>query len=70
MDLSGEDAETYEKYGNRKVTKRDWTNYKESMGKGSTWKKETYVPAEIAEHMRRMEGEGTGDIGTKNMPLL
>ena len=65
MDLTGEDAETYENYGNRKVTKRDWTNYKESMGKSSTWKKETYVPAEIAEHMRRMEGEGTGEIGTK-----
>ena len=47
------------------MTKRDWTNYKGSMGKSSTWKKETYVPAEIAEHIRRMEGEGTGEIGTK-----
>ena len=65
MDLSGVDAESYENYGNKKVTKRDWNNYKESMGKSSKWTKKTYVPAEIAEHMRRMEGEGTGEIGTK-----
>ena len=53
MDLSGEDAESYENYGNKKVTKRDWNNYKESMGKGSKWTKKAYVPAEIAEHMHR-----------------
>ena len=64
MDLSEQDDETYQNYGNKQVTARDFANYKNSMKKSSGIIKQTVSPAETAERMRRMEGKGTGEIGS------
>ncbi|HCB65493.1 MAG TPA: hypothetical protein DEP43_05970, partial [Ruminococcaceae bacterium] len=56
--------QSYQNYGNKRATARDWVNYKESMSKGSSLTKKTYVPAEVGEQMRRMEGDETGEIGS------
>ena len=46
------------------MTARDFANYKNSMKKSSGIIKQTVSPAETAERMRRMEGKGTGEIGS------
>ena len=64
MDLTKKNDQSYQNYGNKRATARDWVNYKESMSKGSSLTKKTYVPAEVGEQMRRMEGDETGEIGS------
>ena len=71
MDISEQEDETYQNYGNKQATARDWANYKNSMKGSSSIIKQTISPAETAERLRRMEGEGTGEIGSYkfNEPL-
>ena len=71
MDLSDQDDIVYQNYGNKQVTARDFANYKNSMKGSSSIIKQTVSPAETAERLRRMEGEGTGEIGSYkfNEPL-
>ena len=67
MDLSEREDETYQGYGNKIASAEDWANFKESMeAKEPGVIKDTFVPGEIGERMRRMEGEGTGEIGSYN----
>ena len=62
MDLMKKNDQSYQNYGNKRATKRDWVNYKESMDKGGGLTKRTYVPGEVGERLRRMEGDQAGEI--------
>ena len=71
MDLAKRNDQSYQNYGNKRATARDWVNYKNSLKKGSSLTKETFVPAEIGEQLRRMGGDQAGEIGSYkyNAPL-
>ena len=64
MDLAERDDQTYQNYGNKRVNMNDMGNYFRSQKKGGHVINKTYVPGETAERMRRMSGEGTGEIGS------
>ena len=64
MDLAKKNDQSYQNYGNKRATARDWVNYRGSMSKGSSLTKKTFVPAEIGEQMRRMAGDESGEIGS------
>ena len=65
MDLSEKEDETYQGYGNKMAAAKDWANFKKSMkAEEPGIIKDTFTPGEIGEQMRRMEGEGTGEIGS------
>ena len=64
MDLAKKTDQSYQNYGNKRATKQDWANYKNSTKKSSGVIKETYVPAEVGEQLRRMEGDQSGELGS------
>lgn len=64
MDLMEKEDQTYQNYGNKRATKKDFVNYKNSMKKGGSLTRETYVPGVIGERLRRMEGDEAGEIGS------
>ena len=71
MDFSEQESNTYQNYGNMVATEQDWINYKNSMKESSGIIKQTISPAETGERLRRMNKEGTGEIGSFkfNAPL-
>ncbi len=64
MDLAKQDDQTYQNYGNKRVTKKDMVNYFESQKKSGHITNKTFIPGETAERMRRMQGDGTGQISS------
>ncbi len=66
MDLAEKDDQTYQNYGNKRVTMKDMGNYFASQKKGGHIINKTFIPGETAERMRRLQGDGTGQIGSFN----
>ena len=66
MDMAKRDDLTYQNYGNKRVTKKDMSNYFNSRKKGGHIINKTFIPGETAERMRSMRGDGTGQIGSFN----
>ena len=66
MDLAEKDDQTYQNYGNKRVTMKDMGNYFASQKKSGHIINKTFIPGETAERMRRMQGDGTGQIGSFN----
>ncbi|MBQ6343480.1 MAG: hypothetical protein IJI41_10175 [Anaerolineaceae bacterium] len=64
MDLSEQEDRTYQNYGNKRATGKDWINYKNSLRNGGGSYKSTFSPGETGERMRRMEGDEAGEIGS------
>lgn len=64
MDLAKKNDLSYQNYSNKRATARDWVNYKNSIKKSSGLTKETFVPGEIGEQLRRMDGDQAGEIGS------
>ncbi len=64
MDLMNQEDTSYQNYGNKRGTKRDYVNYRKSMNKSGSMTRETYIPAQIGERLRRMEGDQTGEISS------
>ena len=62
MDLMNQEDLTYQNYGNKRATKRDFANYRKSGNKSRGMIKETYIPAQLGERLRRMEGDEAGVI--------
>ncbi len=64
MGLAKKNDLSYQNYGNKRATARDWVNYKNSIKKSSGLTKETFVPGEIGEQLRRMDGDQAGELGS------
>lgn len=62
MDLAQRVDESYQGYGNLRVTHEDYKNYKESI-QNDTFTKKTYLPGAIGESIRRLNGKNAGEIG-------
>ena len=60
----------YQNYSNKRATKRDFVNYKNSMKKSSSLMKQTFIPAEVGEGLRRMEGDEAEKIKRADIRTL
>ena len=57
---------TYENFGNKRATQRDFRNYQKSLDHDITIQKYTEIPAMVGENLRRASGEHAGDISSYN----
>ena len=64
LNLGNKNDTTYQNYGNKRATRQDWNNYKNSMKNNSSPIKTGYIPAEVGEQLRRMEGDQAGELGS------
>ena len=64
MDLMNQEDLSYQNFGNKRATRKDFSNYKKSMKKGSGLIKESFSPGRLGEQLRRMEGYEAGEIGS------
>ncbi len=64
MDLAKQDDQTYQNYGNKRVNMKDMGNYFASQKKSGHIINKTFIPGETGERMRRMHGDGTGQISS------
>ena len=72
IDMGQREDLTYENFGNKRATQRDFRNYQKSLDHDITIQKYTEIPAMVGENLRRVSGEHAGDIGSYqysgNMP--
>ena len=65
MDLAGKNDDTYQGYGNKRTTGKDYVNYRESLKNNAGSIKHTFIPAEVGEMMRRTNGPQAGELGSR-----
>ena len=66
IDMGEREDLTYENFGNKRATQRDFRNYQKSLDHDITIQKYTEIPAMVGENLRRASGEHAGDIGSYN----
>ncbi len=59
-ELSTQEDKSYAGYGNKRVTKQDYRNYKEHQNDQNTVNSLADIPNAVAENMRRLEGDKSG----------
>ena len=64
IDMGQREDLTYENFGNKRVTQKDFLNYQKSLDHQLTIQKYTEFPAMVGENLRRASGEQAGDIGS------
>ena len=63
-ELSTKKDESYAGWGNMRITKQDYRNYKEHQNDQNTVNSLADIPNAVAENMRRLEGDGSGTISS------
>lgn len=66
IDMGEREDLTYENFGNKRATQRDFRNYQKSLDHDITIQKYTEIPAMVGENLRRASGEHAGDISSYN----
>ncbi len=65
-ELSGKEDKSYAGWGNMRVTKQDYRQYKEHQSDKNTTDSLSDSPNAVAENMRRLEGDGSGTISSSS----
>ncbi len=63
-ELAQKEDKSYAGWGNKRVTKEDYRNYKQHQNDQNTTRSLADIPNAVAENMRRMEGKGSGTISS------
>ncbi len=62
IDLGRREDQSYQNFGNKRVTREDFQNYKKSIDHGITPNKYAGIPGMVGENLRRASGEHAGEI--------